>query len=427
MHYTATPHLTTALTGSLNEIEQHIIGCQTEIESWFQAQWKQVLVPFYASVDLRNSGYKIAPVDTNLFPAGFNNLNPAFTPLCTQAVNIAVGRFSHSVKRILLISENHTRNKFYFENLSALKKIISEAGFEVRIGSMMPNMEAINVTLESGEELHLEPLKRKGAKIAVGEFIPDLIVLNNDLSLGRPDIFDNLQQTITPALDLGWSKRMKSIHFKYYQQVTSEFAKHIGIDPWFIAPLSKNCGAIDFMKREGGYCLEKNVGIVLEAIQNKYNEYGITDRPYVVVKADRGTYGMGIMIVHSVADITQLNRKQRTRMATIKEGQKVSEVIIQEGVYTHETWERDGTLTVAEPVIYMIDTNIVGGFYRVHDSRDVNENLNAVGMRFEPLDFEDCCISADTSVDAHHNNRFYSYSTIARLALLAAAKESLAN
>ena len=30
------------------------------------------------SVDLRNSGFKLAPVDTNLFPGGFNNLNPGF-------------------------------------------------------------------------------------------------------------------------------------------------------------------------------------------------------------------------------------------------------------------------------------------------------------------------------------------------------------
>jgi len=110
------------------------------------------------------------------------------------------------------------------------------------------------------------------------------------------------------------------------------------------------------------------------------------------------------MTVNSVDDIAELNRKQRTRMSTIKEGQKVSKVIIQEGVYTHETWGEEET--VAEPVVYMIDHNVVGGF-------------------FEPLAFDDCCISPEKELDADaHPNRFYAYGVIARLALLAAARES---
>ena len=31
------------------------------------------------------AGFKLAPVDMNLFPAGFNNLNPAFLPLSVEA------------------------------------------------------------------------------------------------------------------------------------------------------------------------------------------------------------------------------------------------------------------------------------------------------------------------------------------------------
>ena len=36
------------------------------------------------SVDLRNAGFKLAPVDTNLFPGGFNNLNQDFLPLACR-------------------------------------------------------------------------------------------------------------------------------------------------------------------------------------------------------------------------------------------------------------------------------------------------------------------------------------------------------
>ncbi len=134
------PHLTTALTGPLHHVERHIVDHQSEIESWFRNQWRKTPAPFYASVDLRNAGYKLAPVDTNLFPAGFNNLNPAFEALCIQAAQLAVERSPHQVDRILIIPENHTRNLFYLESLATLQQIIVKAGFEVRLGSVMEEL-----------------------------------------------------------------------------------------------------------------------------------------------------------------------------------------------------------------------------------------------------------------------------------------------
>ena len=34
-----------------------------KIEAWFRNQWVKYPAPFYSSIDIRNSGYKIAPVD----------------------------------------------------------------------------------------------------------------------------------------------------------------------------------------------------------------------------------------------------------------------------------------------------------------------------------------------------------------------------
>ena len=200
------------------------------------------------------------------------------------------------------------------------------------------------------------------------------------------------------------------------------FSALLDIDPWLIEPLFRNCGEVDFMKRAGESCLSRNVESLLNAIRKKYDEYGITDDPFVMIKADSGTYGMGVMSVQSPEEVHDLNRKQRTKMATVKEGQKVTKAMIQEGVHTHETWDKPDT--VAEPVIYLIDQNVVGGFYRVHPQRATNENLNSPGMYFERLAFEECCNSPDKdqSPDAHPN-RFYTYGVIARLASLAAARE----
>lgn len=415
------PHLTTAQSGPLLMVESHLQEHLSEIESWFRAQWRKIEEPFYTSVDIRNAGFKIAPVDTNLFPAGFNNLNPAFESLCIQAVQLAVERMNVQIDRILIIPESHTRNLFYLENLAVLKEIIEKAGFEVRLGSLLPDLkEPMEINLESGRIIILEPLIRTENKVGVKNFTPDLVILNNDLSSGRPAIIENLEQPLVPPLAMGWSNRLKSMHFGHYKTVAEEFARYIDLDPWLIDPMFRNCGEIDFMKREGESCLSMNVEALLTEIQKKYDEYDVKCQPFVMIKADAGTYGMGIMTVKSIDEIKDLNRKQRTRMATVKEGQKVTKVLIQEGVYTHETWGD----AVAEPVVYLIGHSVVGGFYRVHSARGVSENLNSPGMRFEPLAFEDCCISPEKhlSPDAH-SNRFYTYGVIARLAMLAAAKE----
>ncbi len=419
----AVPHLTTALVGPLQHIESLFLSKQTEIEAWFRAQWLESPAPIYCSVDLRNAGYKVAPVDTNLFPAGFNNLNPAFLPLCIQAVQSAFERICPKANRILIVPENHTRNLFYFESLATLQEIITKAGFETRIGSLREDvLEPETTHLPSGRELTLHPITRVGNKVSAGDFVPCMVILNNDLTAGRPSLLEGLEQPVHPPPSLGWSNRLKSHHFTKYQEVAREFSRFVDLDSWLIDPLFRNCGEINFMTREGEDCLTRHANTLFEALRLKYAEYGISRDPFIVVKADSGTYGMGVMTVSSTEELLQLNRKQRTRMAKTKEGQNVSRVILQEGVYTEEKWGEAGA--VSEPVVYMIDHFVVGGFYRVHAGRGINENLNAPGMHFQPLMFAESCNvpDSDQSPDAEPN-RFYTYGVIARLALLAAARE----
>ena len=420
-HLHAVPHLTTALTGPLQQIEEHLLRHQPEIEHWFRAQWLETPPPFYSSVDLRNAGFKLAPVDTNLFPGGFNNLNPAFLPLCVQAIQAAADRLCPKACRMLVIAESHTRNMFYLESLASLVNILEKAGFHVRVGTLMPEITvATPMDLPSGRKLVLEPVIRENDNLKVQDYTPCFILLNNDLSSGSPPLLMGLKQPVLPPLAMGWFNRLKSTHFGHYHQVAEDFAKLIDIDPWLIDPIFRKCGEIDFQKREGEECLVTNVGAVLDEVAAKYRQYGITNDPFVIVKADAGTYGMNIMTVRHPDEVRGLNRKERTKMARGKEGLMVADVMVQEGVYTFETWDQ----AVAEPVVYMIDRYVVGGFYRVHSGRGRDENLNAPGMRFEALAFAESCTSPDPdkAPDARPN-RFYAYGVIARLALVAAARE----
>ena len=421
------PHLTTALQGPLLELERCFLDQETRIEHWLRSQWLEHTPPFYTSVDLRNAGFKLAPVDTNLFPGGFNNLNPAFLPLCVQATMSAVERICPEARDLLLIPENHTRNQFYLQNVAHLAKILHHAGLNVRIGSLLPEItEPTSIALADGQQLTLEPLKRlgpSGNRLGLADFDPCAILLNNDLSAGVPQILQNLHgQALIPPLHAGWHARRKSRHFATYKQVIDAFSAEIGIDPWLINTEFDVCGKINFHERtgDGEECLASNVDTLLTKIRAKYREYGVSEQPFVVVKSDAGTYGMGIMTVHDASEVKSLNRKQRNKMAVGKEGLRVTEVIIQEGVPTFETVD-DG---VAEPVVYMMDRYVVGGFYRVNTARSRTENLNAPGMSFKPLAFATGCTLPDMAQapDAPPN-RFYAYGVVARLAMLAASIE----
>ena len=414
------PRLTTALTGPLQDLERRIVDRMPDIEQWLRTRWQEHAVPFYASVDLRNAGFKLAPVDTNLFPGGFNNLNPAFLPLCVQAVQTAVERVCPDARGVLVVPENHTRNTFYLRNVATLAGILRQAGVRVRIGSLNPeHKEGTRVDLPGGGSLLFEPIERHGSRVAVRNFDPCMVLVNNDLSAGRPAILDGIDQPVAPPLSAGWYNRRKSQHFGTYRQVAAEFGDLVDIDPWLVDPCFSVCGELNFQERTGEECLASNVASLLSRIREKYREYGIDEAPFVIVKADSGTYGMGIMTVRDPAEIVGLNRKQRNRMAVVKEGLEVSSVIIQEGVYTFESI--DGA--IAEPVVYMIDRFVVGGFYRVHTARGKDENLNAPGAQFLPLAFEAPCIPDPDGPAGCAPNRFYAYGVVARLAQLAAAVE----
>jgi glutamate--cysteine ligase len=346
-------------------------------------------------------------------------------PLAVQAAMASIEKICPDAKNLLLIPERHTRNMFYLQNVARLASVLRQTGLNVRLGSLSDEIKKPTpIDLPDGQRLILEPLARigmKGRRLGLKDFDPCTILLNNDLSSGIPSILENLhEQYLLPPLHAGWAVRRKSNHFAAYDDVAKKFAKVIDIDPWMINPYFSKCSGINFHERIGEEALEENVDAILKKIARKYREYGIKEKPYVIVKADAGTYGMGIMTVKDASEVKGLNRKERNKMSVIKEGMEVSDVLIQEGVYTFEKINE----AVAEPVVYMMDRYVVGGFYRVHTDRGVDENLNAPGAHFVPLAFAHNAIpdvAAKPGVAAP--NRFYLYGVVARLALLAASLE----
>lgn len=416
------PHLVTALTGPTSELEQRILESVPAIERWFRLEWMEHTPPFYSSVDLRNANYKVAPVDTNLFPGGWNNLTPEMLPLAVQAAMAAIEKICPEARNLLLIPENHTRNPYYLQNVAQLRRIFQSAGLNVRIGSISPEItENTEITLPNGESLLLEPVIRSAHRLQLKDFDPCTILLNNDLSAGAPGILEDLnEQFLLPPLHAGWSVRKKTTHFKAYEEVAKRFGKMLGIDPWLINPYFEAVPNVNFAEGTGLAALQESVQSVLNKIKRKYKEYGISDKPFVVVKADNGTYGMGVMTIQDASELDTVNRRTKNKMSVVKDGQQTSDFIVQEGVRTTEQIEG----ATAEPVVYMMDRYVVGGFYRTHATKGADENLNAPGATFLPLSFEpEHVLDAKGQPTTHIPNRFYMYGVIARLAMLAASYE----
>ena len=417
------PHLVTALTGPINELEQRILDSMPAIERWFRLEWMEHTPPFYCSVDVRNAGFKLAPVDTNLFPDSWNILTPSMLPLAVQAAMAAIEKICPEARNLLIVPENLTQNSYYLSNLAQLRRIFHMAGLNVRLGSISPDVKkSVTIDLPDGDSITLEPVVRTKGRIGVKDFDPCTILLNNDLRAGVPGILEDLhQQYLLPPLHAGWSTRRKSAHFKCFEEVSKRFGKLIGVDHWLINPLFDKCAAVDFSSETGVQELATRVDALLGKIRKKHKEYGIKEKPFVVIKADNNDPHMSVLTVRDAKELEGLSRLLCSQESIVRRGKAVFDVLLQEGALTSERVND----AVAEPVVYMMDRYVVGGFYRVHAQRKVDENLNAPGSNFVPLAFAESTHLPQPGIKpgASAPNRFYMYGVIGRLAMLAASYE----
>ena len=114
--------------------------------------------------------------------------------------------------------------------------------------------------------------------------------------------------------------------------MVKEFAQQIDEDPWLFSvetQLFENFDVTDDASRSD---LAQQVETVIENTRKKYKEHGIDEDPYVFVKNNSGTYGLGVVEAKSGDDVLSWNYKSKKKMKATKGGGGIQEVIIQEGV-----------------------------------------------------------------------------------------------
>lgn len=400
---------------NLSEITKRLRQRKTDLEIWYAQQGAVLNLPVTISVDIRYSGHKIAVVDTNVFPAGFNNLCHSFSETASNHFRNYFKNLNSEAKKVLLVPEGFTRNLNYFLSVRGIEKLLQQAGFEVEVGFVgdpLPR-DPHTIELPGGEKLTLTQLK-ENAKA-------DLILLNNDCSGGIPPILKQLKIPIYPNPILGWFNRSKKHHFEIYCKLIGEFAKKLDLDCWLFCPITHCERQIDIGRAEDRNRLAEAVRKVLKQTREKYDHYGIAESPYAFIKSNSGTFGLGLTHVASPEEVLNFNRKGRQKLSSSKGGTTPSEYLIQEGVPTIDQYQG----SPIEPVLYFIGGNFAGGFFRIHDDKDSRSSLNAPGARFKPLCFHKIDEApADAGVYCEDHEEFFEIAQwLGRIAALAVALE----
>lgn len=377
------------------ELAEKIRARRRELWDWHTAITREFPPPFYCSVDLRDSGYKIVPVDSNLYPAGFNNICPDDLRAAPAAVRSQIAATASRIGRdlpekILILPESHTSNTYYLENLHYLLTILREAGFETELGWYGPIPEGfaapLQLTSATGKQLVAHPVTISDTgMLQAGGFTPNWILLNNDFSSGYPEPLDRVKQPILPSHVLGWHSRKKSEHFSYYNELAGEFASIVGMDPWSIQIDTQEVSPVDFNEGIGVDQVTRSVEQMLAEMGRQFQERQIPRKPFVFVKNNSGTYGMGVMVVHSAEEIRSMNRRAKNKMSVGKNRMHIESVVVQEGIPTATLVHR----LAAEPVIYLVGADLIGGFLRTNTERGIEDNLNSQGMVFKKLCMSD--------------------------------------
>jgi glutamate--cysteine ligase len=244
--------------------------------------------------------------------------------------------------------------------------------------------------------------------------VADLVISNNDFSESYLEWVSGLKTPINPPHQLGWHQRQKHAFFNEYNQLAESFARVIGVDPWLFQVNTHAFTEFDINDDSSRERLATQVDEVLGSLKAEYQHRKIVADPFVFIKNNSGTYGLGVTQVASGDEVRQWNNKLRKKMKAAKGGRSIEQVIIQEGIPTVITSQG----ATAEPTIYMIGCQLAGGFLRTHEAKGPRESLNSPGAVFRRL----CVSDLNISVEGHPMENVYGW--LAKIGFLAIAREA---
>lgn len=395
-----------------SSLHENFCSHNKKLQDWFCSKTQGLSYPIYSSYDIRDSGFKISNVDANIFPAGFNNICPTDKETSVDLMNDFLdSHYGKNTKKILLVTEEHTSNPYYWENVLTIWSLLEQSDREVLVS--IPRRMEQPLMVKSATGVDIKVVSGFLDTAAVKEFKPDLIISNNDFSDSHEEWANQMNLPMNPPRELGWYQRKKSRYFKIYNQLVKEFAGLVGFDPFLLDVKTEVYENFDLADDSSRNHLAEKVDEMLETLKQEYARRGINEEPFVFVKNNSGTYGLAVIRVGSGKEVKEWNYKSKKKMKAAKGGRDVEEVIVQEGISSRVQTEG----ATAEPVIYMIGDELAGGFLRTHSEKNSTESLNSPGAVYKRL----CVSDLNVNIEGAPLENVYGWS--ARLGLLAIALE----
>lgn len=384
-----------------------------KIQTWFREKTKQLEYPIYSSYDIRDASYKISNVDANIYPAGFNNICPtdkeSAPELFKKYIQIHYGT---NIKKILLITEEHTKNPYYLENVATIQSLLQQSDFQVELAFPKELAEPLTLQSSTGRSLTFQSGYENSEFFKA--YNPDLVISNNDFSLSLAEWSNQNSRPTNPPRELGWYQRQKSRYFKHYNNLVDQFSAVAGIDPFLLRVETEEFLNFNINDEASRNELAERVQKFLDQLALSYKQRNIDQTPFCFVKNNSGTYGLAVIKVSSAEEIKTWTYNARKKMKAAKGGRDVEEVIIQEGIPSIVTSDEAS----AEPVIYMIGCELAGGFLRTHSEKSSTESLNSPGAVYKKL-----CVT-DLHDDRSSCPKENVYGWTAKLGLLAIGLEA---
>ncbi len=388
-----------------------------KINAWFDEQSAGLSFPFYSSFDIRDANHKVAPVDANIFPAGFNNICPQDKDFSIEMASVYLkNKYGKTDLKIGLLTEEHTNNLYYWENVASIKELLTEAGASVHLAFPRPLDQKLELKSSTGKELTVYGTNNANGAAEINGQKIDLLISNNDFSESYEEFANNLKTPMNPPRELGWHRRTKDQFFTQYNELAETFAGLLDTNPFHFQVKTESFENLDLGDPESLKALSLKLEAFFETLHEQHKAMGIDREPFAFVKNNAGTYGLAVIPVHNPKEVVDWNYKSRKKMKAAKGGRDVTNVIIQEGIPTKY---KQGDET-AEPCIYVIGRELVGGFLRTHKKKDGEDNLNSPGAVYKRLCMSDMALSLETCPSETV------YGWVSKLATLAVAKEAKA-
>lgn len=350
-----------------------------DVSAWFESHVKKIPVPLMMTITINDAGMKATPMGTQLFPMGIDNLCKTDQQNIPKLLKKYFKKYYADIpnfKKILLLTAVNHPNPYYYEHIRLLTQLFKKSGLKVQLGSLEGIQQPVTVQTPSKKTLKIVPCTLQKKKLIADGVEPEFIYITYPFPHELTRKLAEVQQPMNPPLKiLSLQNRVKSKKSDYYtilNRLASDFAELIKVDPWLMKAEFQVEHHVNFDERSGIEKVADSADTLLNVLQMKYREYDVEKEPAVRIMNNAGTYGMGILSVHSTEELSKVYHRKKAKRAGGKGQSIVNDVIIQEEIPTSPLFQK----YTGETVIYLIGNEVAGGYIKTYGSDSKKKTLS---------------------------------------------------